>query len=204
MISRRLTVLTASVVGLLSTVTPRAIQPQNTPAAPPSGGRPVADAPWTTEQDHQQMLGQLGITALRPGPSGNEQAPNHANIDEAQANPFPELPDPLTLRSGQRVTTPGAWWHARRPEIVEDFEREIYGRVPAHVADVTWSVAKQVDGVVGTTPVLGRQLIGHVDNTAMPSIAVDIDLVLVTPPAWRRVSMHVLSRCGERAYDATM
>ncbi len=127
------------------------------------------------------MLGQLGITSLRPGPSGNEQAPNHANIDEAQANPFPDLPDPLTLRSGQRVTTPGAWWHARRPEIVEDFEREIYGRVPAHVPDVTWSVAKQVDGVVGTTPVLGRQLIGHVDNTAMPSIAVDIDLVLVTP-----------------------
>ena len=79
------------------------------------------------------------------------------------------------------MTTPGAWWHARRPEIVEDFEREIYGRVPAHVPDVTWSVAKQVDGVVGTTPVLGRQLIGHVDNTAMPSIAVDIDLVLVTP-----------------------
>ena len=79
------------------------------------------------------------------------------------------------------MTTPGAWWHARRPEIVEDFEREIYGRVPAHVPDVTWSVAKQVDGVVGTTPVLGRQLVGHVDNTAMPSIAVDIDLVLVTP-----------------------
>ena len=45
------------------------------------------------------MLGQLGITSLRPGPSGNEQAPNHANIDEAQANPFPELPDPLTFEA---------------------------------------------------------------------------------------------------------
>ena len=127
------------------------------------------------------MLEQLGITALRPGPSGNEQAPNYANIDEAQANPFPELPDPLTSKDGQRVTTPGGWWHARRPEIVEDFEREIYGRVPAHVPDVTWSVAKQVDGVVGTKPVVARQLVGHVDNTAMPSIGVDIDLVLVTP-----------------------
>ena len=127
------------------------------------------------------MLDQLGITALRPGPSGNEGAPNHANIDEAQATPFPNLPDALTFKNGQPVTTPGAWWHARRHEIVEDFEREIYGRVPAQVPGVTWSVAKQVDGVVGTIPVVGRQLVGRVDNAAMPSIALEIDVVLVTP-----------------------
>ena len=80
------------------------------------------------------MLEQLGITALRPGPSGNEQAPNHANVDEATATPFPDLPDALTSKNGQRVTTPGQWWHLRRPEIVEDFEREVYGRVPAERA----------------------------------------------------------------------
>jgi lysophospholipase L1-like esterase len=127
------------------------------------------------------MLDQLGITALRPGPSADERSPSYANIDEGQANPFPGLPDALTFKNGQPVTTPGAWWHARRHEIVEDFEREIYGRVPAHVPEVTWSVAKQVDGVVGTTPVVGRQLLGRVDNTAMRSISVDIDVVLVTP-----------------------
>ena len=37
------------------------------------------------------MLDQLGITGLRPGPSGNEHAPDHANIDEALANPFAEM-----------------------------------------------------------------------------------------------------------------
>ena len=42
------------------------------------------------------MMDQLGIKALRPGPSGNEKAPNHANYDESQANPFPNVPDPLT------------------------------------------------------------------------------------------------------------
>ena len=36
------------------------------------------------------MMDQLGIKALRPGPSGNEKAPNHANYDESLANPFPE------------------------------------------------------------------------------------------------------------------
>ncbi len=62
---------------------------------------------WTTAEDHQDMLDQLGIKALRPGPSGNEKAPNHANYDEALANPFPNLPDVLTLKSGTKVTTTG-------------------------------------------------------------------------------------------------
>lgn len=55
---------------------------------------------WTAEQDHQNMMDQLGIQSLRPGPSGNENAPNHANYDESKANPFPNLPDVLALLSG--------------------------------------------------------------------------------------------------------
>ena len=51
------------------------------------------------------MMDQLGIKALRPGPSGNEKAPNHANYDEGKANPFADIPDPLTLNNGQKVTT---------------------------------------------------------------------------------------------------
>ena len=47
---------------------------------------------FTAEQDHQNMMDQLGIKALRPGPSGNEKAPNHANYDESLANPYPECP----------------------------------------------------------------------------------------------------------------
>ena len=65
------------------------------------------------------MMNQLGIKAMRPGYSGNEKAPNHANYDESKANPFPELPDPLTTSDGQKVITPEMWWNKRRPEIVE-------------------------------------------------------------------------------------
>src|SRR5207237_7705639 len=84
--------------------------------------RPVT---FTAEQDHDNMMQQLGIKALRPGPSGNESAPNHANYDTALANPCPQLPDILTAKSGKKVTTPDMWWHQRRPEIAEDFEREV-------------------------------------------------------------------------------
>src|SRR5271168_5106444 len=89
-----------------------------------------------TAEDHQNMMDQLGIKALRPGPSGTETAPNHANYDEATANPFPNLPDVLTLRNGKKVTTTDMWWKQRRPEIVEDFEREVLGRIPKNVPRV--------------------------------------------------------------------
>ena len=56
------------------------------------------------------------------------------------ANPFPDLPDALTLKNGQRVTTASEWWQRRRPEIVEDFEREVVGRIPPDVPKVTWTV----------------------------------------------------------------
>src|ERR1035438_6788378 len=91
---------------------------------------------WTAAEDHQNMMDQLGIKALRPGPSGTESAPNHANYDEATANPFPDLPDALTLRNGKKVTTAATWWNQRRPEIVEDFEREVLGRIPRTVPGV--------------------------------------------------------------------
>src|SRR5580704_13338217 len=95
---------------------------------------------WTTAEDHQNMMQQLGIRKLRPGPSGNESDPNHANYDEAAANPFPDLPEVLTLKNGKKVTTSDMWWNQRRPEIVEDFEREVLGRVPKNVPKVTWEV----------------------------------------------------------------
>ena len=111
------------------------------------------------------MMEQLGIRALRPGPSGNEQDANHANYDEARANPFPKLPDVLTLSSGKRVST-AQQWPARRAEIIEDFEREVYGRVPRNVPRVTWTVTASDTGSVGGRPVVARQLAGRVNTDA--------------------------------------
>ena len=130
------------------------------------------------------MMEQLGIVRLRPGPSGRSGATNEANYDPAKANPFPNLPDPLILKNGQKVTTPEAWWKQRRPEIVADFEREVFGRVPKLTPKVTWMVVSNVsNGLVGTRSANGRQLIGHVDNSAYPDISVDIRLTVVTPAA---------------------
>lgn len=125
---------------------------------------------WTAADDHQNMMDQLGIKALRPGPSGNEIAPNHANYDEATANPFPNLPEVLTLKNGKNVTTAAMWWNQRRPEIVEDFEREVLGRIPKNAPKVIWEVTKTAEAMVGNHRVIGKQLLGHVNNSADPDI----------------------------------
>ncbi len=136
---------------------------------------------WTAVQDQANMMQQLGIKKLRPGPSGNEADPNHANYDESMAEPCPQLPDVLTTRAGKKVTTPDQWWNQRRPELIDDFEREMYGRMPATVPKVTWTVKVTDNEMVGRIPVVAKQLIGRVDNSAYPLISVTINAVLVLP-----------------------
>jgi len=137
---------------------------------------------WSAGQDHQNMMDQLGIKSLRPGAEGmNRQAPNYQNTDESKANPYPNLPDPLTLKNGEKVTTPELWWQRRRPEIVEDFDREVYGRVPANVPKVTWKVVSTVRTNNGDLHVITKRLVGQVDNSAYPLIDVNIELTLTTP-----------------------
>ncbi|CAN5436366.1 hypothetical protein BH09GEM1_BH09GEM1_06850 [soil metagenome] len=156
----------------------RAQQPAPAPVSAPAPAS--ATGVWTAAEDHQLMMKQLGIRALRPDPSGNEAAPNHANYDEALANPFPTLPALMARRNGRVVTT-ASQWPARRAELVVDFSREVYGRVPANVPKVTWTVTATDTGTVGGHRVVGRQLVGHADNTAYPAITVDISMTLVLP-----------------------
>src|SRR5580658_5887637 len=146
-----------------------------------SAGQQTPPENWTAEQDHQNMMNQLGIKALRPGPSGNEKDPNHANYDEAKANPYGDLPDALRLKNGKKVTSAEQWWHERRPQIVEDFEREVVGRIPPNVPKVTWTSKRTSDSKAGTFPVVEKQLVGRVDNSAYRSIEVDIEMTLITP-----------------------
>jgi hypothetical protein len=96
---------------------------QDTKSSPP----PVH---LTAEQDHQRIMDLLRVTSLQRGADGDRKSANAANYDEAKANPYPRLPDTLTLKNGKEVKSAKEWWELRRPEIAEDFDREIYGRVP--------------------------------------------------------------------------
>jgi hypothetical protein len=71
----------------------------------------------------------------------------------------------------------------RRPEIAEDFEREIVGRVPEVVPEVSWTITEETvpGAVVGGISVIGKKLIGRADNTAFPAIEVKIEMTVVVP-----------------------
>ncbi len=146
-----------------------------TPATLPS---PVQ---LTAAQDHQRLMDLLHITALRPAPTPTPNRPNSGNYDESKANPYPNLPDPLTLTSGKKVTSAKIWWTKRRPELVEIFDREIVGRVPKSVPAVHWQVLSTTQGTQGGIRVITKNLLGHVDNSAYPLITVDIKATVTTP-----------------------
>ena len=110
----------------------------------------------------------------------NRNAPNAANYDESKVKPY-HAPRPPRLKDGKKVTTAEQWWTKRRPEIVEDFDREVYGRVPKDVPKVTWEVTGTTEEKVGDVAVVTKRLVGHVDNSRCPQIKVDIQLTLTTP-----------------------
>ena len=144
---------------------------------------PPSPVRLTAEQDHQRLMDLLQITSLRRGADGDPKSPNAANYDEDKAKPDPKLPDPLMLKNGKKVKSAKEWWELRRPEIVEDFDREIYGRAPKETPTVVWEVTNTIQEKNGDVPVVTKQLVGHVGNSAYPAVKVDIQLTLTTPAA---------------------
>jgi hypothetical protein len=136
----------------------------------------------TTQEDHQRTMALLGITELRRGVEGrNLQSPNFANYDEAKVKPYPALPDVMVTNAGTRVTSAKDWWNVRRPEIVEIFDREIYGRTPKDLPTVAWEVVKTTEETVGDVAMIKKELVGKVDNRAYPAIEVNIEAAVWTP-----------------------
>lgn len=55
------------------------------------------------------------------------------------------LPDALTTGAGNKVTTPAEWQKTRRPEILELFRENIYGRAPIGRPDTLRFDVKEID-----------------------------------------------------------
>jgi len=143
--------------------------------------QPAPPVHLTAEQDHQRTMDLLHITALRRGADGDPKSPYAANYDESKANTNAKLPDPLVLKNGKKVKTAETWWKQRRPELVGAFDREVYGRMPKITPKVNWEVITTTREKNGDVPVITKRLVGHVDNSSYPQVAVHIELTLTTP-----------------------
>jgi Chlorophyllase len=138
----------------------------------------------------------LGIKELRPPKNAvHPGRPDFANYDEAEANPWPDLPPLLLMNDGTRVTSP-AQWKKRRAQIKALFDEDVYGKYPAHIPTVTWKVesvtAKTVDGV----PAIVKHIVGKVDNSADPAITVEIPADVVTPASTKGRKVPVIMGGG--------
>ncbi|MEM9658504.1 MAG: acetylxylan esterase, partial [Planctomycetota bacterium] len=84
------------------------------------------------------LVGLLTLTALAATAAAE---PEGFNYDESKV-PNYKLPDPLTMASGAIVSDANDWVARRRPEILELFEKHVFGRSPAPRDDqsfeVTW------------------------------------------------------------------
>jgi hypothetical protein len=127
--------------------------------------------------DYQNMLDQLGIKKMRKGRDSKVKDTS----DEATANPWKDtMPDPLTFKDGTKVVK-AEQWPKRRAEIIELFEREVYGRIPKSVPKVKWEVTKTEEGDSGGIATVTKTLVGTVDNSAFPQIKVAIQASFSVP-----------------------
>jgi hypothetical protein len=129
--------------------------------------------------DYQNMLDQLGIKKMRRG----RDARVKDTSDEATANPYKDsMPDLMSYKDGTKVRTADQWTK-RRAEIVEEFEREVYGRVPKNVPRVTWELTRTVEAESGGIATVTKTLAGNVDSSAFPPIKVTIQASFTVPKA---------------------
>jgi hypothetical protein len=160
------------------------------PAAPPSAAdRAAITAASATERNRELKL--LGITAMQPPATAYDIGkPGNANYDESKANPYP-IPDVLTMKDGTKITTP-AQWQKRRAELKAMFDENVYGKYPAHIPEVTWTVDSVKPMTVQGVPATVKHITGHVDNSSCPSITVDIHADVVTPAAAKGKKVPVI------------
>ncbi len=168
-------------IGTVRSTPPVAGMGSTQPVSPPGMQAAQAATRAASHAEWERQMHALGLNSIRPGANTRDpSAPNAVNYDEAKANLFP-LPDPLIRKDGSRVTTRAQWEIQRRPELLRLVTEELYGAVPANAPKITWRVDSTEHQTVQGIAVVTKHLTGHADNSAAPSIAVDIKADVTTP-----------------------
>jgi hypothetical protein len=140
--------------------------PQDDPNRPPNTHPVGGNSPnWTD--------GVRGHTIVRSSWG------NWSNYDPDKADRGP-LPDPLVLKNGQRVTDADTWWQKRRPEILSDFQTEVYGKIPENTPKITWEIT-QTDTNALEGAARRKKVVGHIDNSSYTNATPSINITLYIP-----------------------
>lgn len=94
------------------------------------------------------------------------------NYTEAKVGSY-TLPDPLKLNNGEPVKDVKTWNEQRRPELLDYYRSQIYGRIPAAAPKITWQVVSNDDHALGGIAVM-KKLAGHMGSPDGPAINVTL------------------------------
>lgn len=70
------------------------------------------------------------------------------NYDESKVPDY-KLPDPLKTFSGREIKTVRQWEKIRKPELLNFFSTNVYGKVPGKLKISKWEVVEQSDDALG-------------------------------------------------------
>ncbi|GAB3247586.1 acetylxylan esterase [Larkinella harenae] len=159
------------------------------------------------QEDWQKMMDKLGLKlpVNLPAPADDPKRPQHlkqrpnstnwydekgnthvrsgwgnwTNYDETVAN-NDKLPDPLVLKNGKTVKNAATWWKQRRPEILQEYETEVFGKTPTNTPKVTFEVTATDPGALNGKAIK-KTIIGHIDNSRFPAAKPGITITLYLP-----------------------
>jgi hypothetical protein len=143
------------------------------PTLPPPADDPKRPPQLKQKEGSTNWYDDAGNTHVRSGWG------NWTNYEEAKAEGH-DLPNPLVLKSGKPVKDANAWWKQRRPEILNDYLTEIYGKTPKNTPKVRFEVTEVTDTAL-KSKAIRKTIVGHIDNSRYPSAKPSINITLYTP-----------------------
>jgi hypothetical protein len=114
--------------------------------------------------------------ALLVGARATAQSAQNTFADPTQLQPQTDLPDPLLMRDGQRVTSGDQWVKQRRPELKALFQHYMYGMIPPKPEDFHPKIIGQYADFLE-----GKATLKLIRLETGGKGAPQIDLMLVTP-----------------------
>jgi hypothetical protein len=120
------------------------------------------------------------------------------NLDESRVPPY-TLPDPLVATDGSRITSTDDWIKKRRPEILRQFETEVYGRAPKQNPDLRFHVENVDRSALGGKAIRKQVTI----QVTTPRGQLPLHLLLYLPKSERPVPVFLgLNFHGNQAVHA--
>lgn len=133
----------------------------NTHAQAPRPGDAERPPPGT--RGNADNVPYIGKSDPKGNPVRLARATGHVSNYTEQKVPAYTLPDPLVMANGDPVTNAQMWVKQRRPEILEFYRTEIYGRIPDNAPRVTWQVTETDNNARGGTAVR-RRVVGKMGD----------------------------------------